>query len=85
DISIAGRAFRRFIEDAKGVLYSSATFAKKAENLSLYSRAGMKEWGLSSDKIDMLVEKWGTPMLEIISERLASNGYYIRREIDLSG
>jgi hypothetical protein len=64
------------------VLYASATFAKKAENLLVYHRA-MPEF-VDADMVNAVVDKAGDLAMETISRNLAQDGTFVRREHDLS-
>ncbi len=64
------------------VLYASATFAKKAENLLVYHRA-MPEF-VDAEMVNAVVDKAGDLAMETISRNLAQDGTFVRREHDLS-
>lgn len=64
------------------VLYASATFAKKAENLLVYHRA-MPEF-VDAEMVNTVVSKSGDLAMETISRNLAQDGTFVRREHDLS-
>lgn len=68
---------------ASSVMYSSATFARNAKNLAAYKRlfpASMR----SSDLMGVL-SAGGQAISEALSQMLAEDGVYLRREQDLSG
>src|SRR3546814_18640511 len=67
---------------AWGVVYSSATWAKSAKNLKLYSRAFPEQMNVSA--LTDLMDKGGQDFSEIFSSMLAMDGAFIRREHDLS-
>ncbi len=64
------------------VVYSSATFAKRAENLSIYYRVLPPSF--SADDVNNAVSRHGEAILELLTERLAAQGSMVRREHDLS-
>lgn len=70
------------IESARGVIYSSATYAKGAKNFSFYSKAFPST--VQIDSLAETLEKGGEPLLEVVSAMLAEDGALIRREHDLS-
>ena len=73
------------IHEAEAVLYSSATFAKRAESLALYARTDLAlATGNDMQMLQDLLDNGGTPMQEIISSMMAEGGQYIRRERDMS-
>ena len=67
------------------VVYASATFAKRPDNMALYFRTSI---GNALDNIANLEEvltRGGVPLQQMMSEGLASNGEMIRRERDFTG
>ncbi|AOG03013.1 strawberry notch C-terminal domain-containing protein [Bosea sp. RAC05] len=71
------------MDEADSVTFSSATFAKNARNLAAYRRlfpASMR----SSDLMSVL-SSGGQAISEALSQMLAEDGAYLRREHDLSG
>lgn len=67
---------------AAPVVYSSATFAKRAENMSIYYRVLPSTF--KSEDIDKAVSQHGESILELLTERMALQGSIVRREHDLS-
>src|SRR3546814_14059733 len=67
---------------AWGVVYSSATWAKSAKNLKLYSRAFPEQMNVSA--LTDLMDKGGQDFSEIFSSMLAMDVAFIRRDHDLS-
>jgi len=81
-----GRAgvVRALVNKAKGVFYSSATYAKRPDVLDLYSKTDM---GLIADPKtlkDSLVAG-GVPLQQAVASMLAKAGQYIRREKSFDG
>ncbi len=64
------------------VVYSSATFAKRAENMSIYYRVLPATF--KAEDIDTAVSQHGESILELLTERMALQGSIVRREHDLS-
>jgi hypothetical protein len=76
---------RELIQQARGVLYSSATYAKRPDVMDLYSATDMK---MAVDKIEDLapaIQKGGVPMQQVVASALAEAGQYIRRERSFAG
>lgn len=70
-----------------GVVYSSATFAKRPDTMALYAiRTKIKDaiGGNTNGLVDVL-KRGGVALQQIISKGVASVGQYIRRERDFSG
>lgn len=82
--SATGKRVASLLERDLGcdVLYASATFAKKAENLLIYHRA-MPEF-VDAEMVNTVVDKSGDIAMETISRNLARDGTFVRREHDLS-
>lgn len=70
------------LDNAWGVLYSSATWAKSAKNLRIYSRALPESVNVS--QVSTAMEEEGESFSEIFCSMLAMDGAFIRREHDLS-
>lgn len=70
------------VEQAWGVVYSSATFAKSATSMRAYAKAFPK--GVCSSDLPDVLAAGGEPLQEILSSMLAEDGAFIRREHDLS-
>ncbi|OXR48584.1 hypothetical protein PuT2_11460 [Pusillimonas sp. T2] len=67
---------------AWSVVYSSATWARNAQNLRLYARAFPENMSVSV--LSDLMARGGHDFAEIFSSMLAMDGAFIRREHDLS-
>ncbi len=67
-----------------GVLYSSATFAKRPDIMSLYNKTDISKIG-DQKKIQEITEKGGLPIQQAISAMLTESGQYIRREKSFEG
>lgn len=82
--SATGKRVASLLERELGcdVLYASATFAKKAENLLIYHRA-MPDF-VDAEMVNAVVDKSGDIAMETISRNLARDGTFVRREHDLS-
>lgn len=85
--AVEGRAAlaRKLIQQAKGVFYSSATYAKRPDVMDLYSKTDMV---LAVEKVEDLAEniaRGGVPMQQAVAAMLAEGGQYIRRERSFEG
>lgn len=70
------------VQAADAVIYSSATFAKNAQNLAAYAKAFPKEMDLAN--LPETIKGGGEALQEIMSGMLAEDGVLVRREHDLS-
>ena len=72
----------KVMDDAASVTFSSATFARNAQNLAAYKRLFPQSMR-SSDVMDVL-KTGGHAISEALTQMLAEEGSYVRREHDLS-
>lgn len=83
--SSIGQFIRSYTANMKnGVLYSSATFAKRPDIMSLYNKTDISKIG-DQKKIQEITEKGGLPIQQAISAMLTESGQYIRREKSFEG
>jgi len=68
-----------------GVLYLSATWAKRPENLPVFFRTAMSRSARNFGEITNAVKQGGVALQQALTEALAQMGQYIRREKDFSG
>lgn len=68
-----------------GVVYLSATFAKRPDNTSLYFRTDLGKAAQKFSQIVDAMKKGGVALQQAVSEGLAKSGQYFRRERDFSG
>ncbi|MFU2512482.1 PLxRFG domain-containing protein [Pseudoalteromonas sp. ASV78] len=80
-----GKAFQGFVDNAHGVAYLSATYAKRPDNMLLYSRTDL---GLAAENKTALVDAvvtGGLGMQTYIAGKLAEAGQMVRRERSFDG
>lgn len=81
-----GNYFQHIIQKAKNVTFFSATFAKRPDNMPIYTlRTAMNEGGMKSSDLIDAVKRGGATLQEIMSQTLAQCGQMIRRERDMTG
>ena len=68
-----------------GVLYASATFAKRPDNMGLYFRTNIRKAVDNIDSLKKVLAKGGVPLQQLLSSGLARDGQYTRRERDFTG
>lgn len=76
---------RMLAKNAKGVLYSSATYAKRPSVMSLYHRTDMRKAVKKESDLAPAIERGGVPMQQVVAAMLAKGGQYIRREQSFKG
>lgn len=82
DASNIGKFMKRVTQGAGSVIFSSATFAKEAENYGIYARLFPSFVNL--EEMTKTMNRGGAPLMEIVSTMLAEDGRMIRRESDIS-
>lgn len=83
--SSVGQFIRSYTANMKnGVLYSSATFAKRPDIMSLYNKTDISKIG-DQKTIQEVTGKGGLPIQQAISAMLTESGQYIRREKSFEG
>ncbi len=68
-----------------GVAYLSATYAKRHDNMPLYSRTDLGKAAENFSDVVAAMKSGGVALQQAISEALAQRGQYIRRERDFAG
>lgn len=78
--------FARMMADkAKGVMFSSATYAKRPDVMDLYARTDMGKAVKEAKELPDLIKRGGVPMQQIVASMLAKAGQYLRRERSFEG
>ena len=84
--SRTGNYIKNLIDIAQNrVVYSSATYAKRPDNLPLYKATDLSNLNLPPEELMNLIKSGGVGIAEVIAENLTKTGQYIRRELDFSG
>jgi len=73
--------FLDVVKRTKGVVFLSATFAKRPDNMPLYSvKTAIGETSLSADKLVEAITKGGVALQEVLSSNVVKEGQMVRRE-----
>ncbi|GAB5417621.1 MAG: hypothetical protein Crog4KO_26060 [Crocinitomicaceae bacterium] len=84
--SNTGAFLKVIVSQSKSTIFSSATFAKRPENLPLYAlKTSISDANMSSDHLVEAISKGGVALQEIIASQLVSEGQMIRRERSYEG
>lgn len=84
--SNTGTFMQEVVRSAKGVLYLSATFAKRADNMPVYAlKTSMSDANMSSEDLVEAITKGGVALQEVLSAQLVSEGQLLRRERTYEG
>lgn len=76
---------RDLVSRAGGVLYSSATYAKRPDVMDLYRRTDMSKAVENPTHLPALIQRGGVPLQQAVAEMLARSGQYLRRERSFEG
>jgi predicted RNA methylase len=76
---------RAMVEKAKGVLFSSATYAKRPDVMDLYAATDIRFAVKTPAEIGPLIERGGVPLQQAVAAMLAKAGQYVRRERSFAG
>lgn len=71
---------RKLVDASHGVMYSSATWAKRPGVMDLYRRTNMKDAVDDIQRLGEILGRGGIAMQQAVSQALARAGQYIRRE-----
>ena len=77
--------FREWVQAAKSVMYSSATYAKNPQVMDLYSRTDMSKAVAEPKDLPDLIAKGKVPLQQIVASMLSDAGQYARRERSFDG
>ena len=77
---------KEILPKASGIYYSSATFAKRPDNLGLYALGTlMKKSGLNDEQMTEALTKGGVPLQQALTSMLAESGELMRVQQDWTG
>jgi hypothetical protein len=76
-----GEILQNVIKKSKGVVFLSATYAKRPDNMPIYSiKTNVSDAELSSEELIEAISSGGVALQEIISNQLVSEGQLMRRQ-----
>ncbi len=84
--SNTGTFLKGVVKSAKGVIFLSATFAKRPDNMPIYAmKTCMADCALSDEDLVAAIEGGGVALQEVIAAQLVSEGQMLRRERSYEG
>lgn len=84
--SNTGEFMQRVVSRTKGVVFLSATFAKRPDNMPIYAmKTSISEANLTRDELVEAISKGGVALQEILASQLVAEGQMIRRERSFEG
>ncbi len=83
--SNVGLFFQQAVQEAAGVCFASATYAKYASSMPIYAfKTAMGSAKISSEDLLDIVSQGGTILQEVMAQGLVESGSMIRRQRDMS-
>lgn len=77
---------RKMLQSSRqGTFYSSATYAKRPDVMSLYFKTDMQYAADDMSKLAEAIERGGIPMQQAVAAELTETGQYLRRERSFEG
>ncbi len=84
--SNTGEYMQGVIHDTKGVVFLSATFAKRPDNMPIYAmKTAISDCNMTRDDLVNAINKGGVALQEVLSSQLVAEGQMIRRERSFEG
>jgi predicted RNA methylase len=84
--SNTGEFMQGVIRETKGVVFLSATFAKRPDNMPIYAmKTAIADCNMTKDDLVASITKGGVALQEVLSSQLVAEGQMIRRERSFEG
>jgi P-loop containing NTP hydrolase pore-1/C-terminal domain on Strawberry notch homologue len=81
-----GNFMQSALSKARGVVFLSATFAKRPDNMPIYAmKTSIRDASMSRDSLIEAITKGGVALQEILASQLVAEGQMIRRERSFEG
>ena len=84
--SNTGNFLQSVISKAEGVVFLSATFAKRPDNMPVYAmKTAISEANMSREDLVEAIQKGGVALQEVLASQLVAEGQMLRRERSFEG
>lgn len=84
--SNTGEFMQGVIRNTKGVVFLSATFAKRPDNMPIYAmKTAIADCNMTKDELVDAITKGGVALQEVLSSQLVAEGQMMRRERSFEG
>lgn len=84
--SNTGEFLQKVVADTKGVVFLSATFAKRPDNMPIYAmKTAIADCNMSKDDLVDAITRGGVALQEVLSSQLVAEGQMLRRERSFEG
>lgn len=84
--SNTGEFLQGAVRNTKGVVFLSATFAKRPDNMPIYAmKTAIADCNMSKDELVESITRGGVALQEVLSSQLVAEGQMLRRERSFEG
>ncbi len=84
--SNTGEFMQKVVQKATGVVFLSATFAKRPDNMPVYAlKTAISQANMSKDSLVSAIARGGVALQEVLSSQLVAEGQMLRRERSFEG
>jgi hypothetical protein len=84
--SNTGEFMQRVVAHTKGVVFLSATFAKRPDNMPIYAmKTSISDCNMTKDDLVEAINRGGVALQEVLSSQLVAEGQMLRRERSFEG
>ena len=84
--SNTGEFLQGVVSKTKGVVFLSATFAKRPDNMPIYAmKTSIADCNMSKDDLVEAITRGGVALQEVLSSQLVAEGQMVRRERSFEG
>lgn len=84
--SQVGEFLQKVLSNSKGVVFLSATFAKRPDNMPIYAmKTAISDANMSKESLVYAITKGGVALQEILASQLVKEGQMLRRERSFEG
>jgi hypothetical protein len=84
--SNTGEFLQKVVAETKGVVFLSATFAKRPDNMPIYAmKTAIADCNMSRDDLVEAITRGGVALQEVLSSQLVAEGQMVRRERSFEG
>jgi predicted RNA methylase len=84
--SNTGEFLQGVVKTTKGVIFLSATFAKRPDNMPIYAmKTAIADCNMSKDELVEAITRGGVALQEVLSSQLVAEGQMLRRERSFEG
>lgn len=84
--SQTGEYLQGVVGSAKGVIFLSATFAKRPDNMPIYAmKTAISDANMSKDDLVQAITQGGVALQEVLASQLVKEGQMLRRERSFEG